>query len=198
MRWLQCVREKTGNEVISIDGKTLRGSFDMASAKEAIHMVSAWSTKNRVVLGQVKVGSKPNEITAVPRLLELLEISGCIITMDAMGCQREYAAQIIGKGADYVLALKGNQGLSHEEVKTFFEDSLKLRFEDVPHQFCSTTERDHGRIETRRCWLLTELRWFEKAKDWPGLQGVGMIESERRVDGKTTKELRFYCTSLRM
>ena len=196
LRWVDCVREKTSGEVVPIDGKTLRSSFDKASSKAAIHMVSAWSSKNSCVLGQVKVDAKSNEITAVPKLLELIELSGCIVTMDAMGCQKEHALTIINKEADYIFSLKGNQGLFHEEVKTFFEYALESHFEEVPHQYLERTEKDHGRIETRRCWLLTDLKYFEKAKEWPGIRGVGMIESTRRIEGKETKEIRIYCTSL--
>lgn len=196
-RWIQCVRTKTAGEIVSIDGKTLRGSFDVASSSAAIHMVSAWSNANRLVLGQVKVSEKSNEIRAVPRLLELLDLSGCIVTMDAMGCQKDHAKKITGKKADYVLALKGNQGLFHKEVEEYFLDALKLKFEDVPHQFFSGgPEKDHGRKENRKYWLLTDLEWSSKAKEWSGLNAVGMVESERTEDGKTSKEVRFFCTSL--
>lgn len=131
-RWIACVREKTDGDVVSLDGKTLRNSFDHASGKAAIHMVSAWSSANQCVLGQTQVDAKSNEITAVPRLLELLEISGCIVTMDAMGCQKEHAKLIQAKGADFVFALKGNQGTFQEEVKAFFENAMSLDFADTP------------------------------------------------------------------
>ncbi len=196
-RWIQCVREKTQGEVISIDGKTVRGSFDKAASKAAIHMVSAWSSVNRLVLGQVKVSEKSNEITAVPKLLQMLELSGCIVTMDAMGCQKEHVRKIIERDADYVLALKGNQGVFHKEVEEFFEEALHLQFEDTPHQFFqSGMEKDHGRLEKRKYWLVTELDWSSKAKEWAGLKAVGMVESERTHDGKTSIERRFFCTSL--
>lgn len=196
-QWIECVREKTNGEIISIDGKTLRRSFDKAASKAAIHMVSAWSSANNLVLGQVKVDEKSNEITAVPMLLEMLEISGCIVTMDAMGCQKEHVRKINDKGADYVLALKGNQGAFHKEVEEFFEDCSNLQFEDVPHQFFhGGPEKDHGRLEKRKHWLVTELKWLSKAKEWAGLNGVGMVESERTQDGKTSLERRYFCTSL--
>jgi predicted transposase YbfD/YdcC len=195
--WIECVREKTNGELVSIDGKTLRSSFDRAASKGAIHMVSAWSSANSLVLGQVKVDEKSNEITAVPLLLEMLELSGCIVTMDAMGCQKEHVRKIKEKDADYVLALKGNQGHFHQEVVEFFEDSMKVQFDDVPHQFFQGgIEKDHGRLEKRSYWLVTELEWFSKAKGWAGLRGIGMVESERTQDGKTSLERRFFCTSL--
>lgn len=196
-KWIQCVRTKTDGEIISIDGKTLRGSFDKASAKAAIHMVSAWSSANRLFLGQIKVSEKSNEITAVPRLLEVLDLSGCIVTMDAMGCQKNHVKQITDKNADYVLALKGNQGKFHEEVEGFLGDALKLKFEDVQHQFFSEgPEKDHGRKEKRKYWLVTDLKWSSKAKEWSGLNAVGMVESKRTEDGETSQEVRFFCTSL--
>jgi predicted transposase YbfD/YdcC len=197
-RWIQCVRTKTNGEVIAIDGKALRGSFDTASSKAAIHMVSAWSSKNRLVLGQIKVDEKSNEITAVPRLLELLDLSGCIVTMDAMGCQKEHAKQIISKNADYVFALKGNQGNFHEEVQEFYLDAIKFGFENVPHQLLTDLpDKDHGRIETRKYWLITDVSMVSKSDQWRGLNGVGMVEATRMENGRTSKETRFFCTSLR-
>jgi predicted transposase YbfD/YdcC len=196
VRWMACVREKTEGEVVSLDGKTIRNSFDHASAKAAIHMVSAWGSANQCVLGQVQVDAKSNEITAVPRLLELLDISGCIVTMDAMGCQKEHARLILEKGGDYVFALKGNQGFFHAEVKAFFEDAKKMDFEDTPHQTASKTEKDHGRVETRRSYLVTDLSCIEKAAEWPGLKGIGMVESERKTAEGTSREVRLFATSL--
>lgn len=196
MRWMQCVREKTGGDVVSVDGKTLRNSFDQASGKAAIHMVSAWSAANQCVLGQTQVDAKSNEITAVPRLLELLDISGCIITMDAMGCQKEHAKLIQEKKGDYVFALKGNQGIFHEEVKTFFEDAMSLAFEDTPHQKTMSIEKDHGRVESRIYRLVTELTSIKKAGEWAGLGGIGMVESERKTKDGVTREIRYFATSL--
>src|SRR5713101_5670748 len=134
LRWIQAVSEVTHGEVVALDGKTLRRSFDRATGKGAIHMVSAWASANRVVLGQQKVDEKSNEITAIPALLRLLELQGCIVTIDAMGCQKEIARTIVEQGADYVLALKGNQGILHDEVELFFSGARRSKFWNIPYQ----------------------------------------------------------------
>ena len=150
LRWIRAVSELSAGEVVAIDGKTLRRSFDQASGKGAITMVSAWATANRLVLGQQKVDEKSNEITAIPALLELLAVEGCIVTIDAMGCQRVIAQRLSDKGADYVLALKGNQGTLHEEVDGFFRWAHRRQFAEVPHSTYETLEQQHGRLEERR------------------------------------------------
>lgn len=149
--FLDWVRQVTlsGDELIAFDGKTLRSSFDTGHDQHPIHMVSAWASKKKLVLGQIKVDEKFNEITAIPRLIELLDINGCLITIDAMGCQREIAALIHRKGGDYALAVKKNQGNLFEQLNDFFEESIRTKFEDVPHHFYQTTDGDHGRIEIR-------------------------------------------------
>ena len=186
----------TAGEVVAIDGKTLRRSFDHASGKGAITMVSAWVTANRLVLGQQKVEGKSNEITAIPALLELLAVEGCIVTIDAMGCQREIAQRLVLKGADYVLALKGNQGTLHEEVDGFFRWAQRRQFADVPHSAYDTVEKDHGRIEERCYWLVSDIAWLLPTAHWPGLRSIGMVEARRTVGDKTTVEQRYYLTSL--
>jgi predicted transposase YbfD/YdcC len=196
LRWIQAVSEVTAGEVVAIDGKTLRHSFDRAAGKGAITMVSAWATANQLVLGQQKVDEGSNEITAIPALLELLTLEGCIVTIDAMGCQRAIAQRIVGKGADYVLALKGNQGTIHEEVDGFFGWAHRHQFADIPHTEYGTVDGEHGRIEERRYWLVSDIGWLAPTADWPGLRSIGMVEATRRVGDKTTVERRYYLTSL--
>jgi predicted transposase YbfD/YdcC len=196
LTWISKLSEISKGSVVALDGKTLRRSFDRAAKKAAIHMVSAWASANRMVLGQVKVDDKSNEITAIPQLLKLLEISGCIVTIDAMGCQKDIAGLVIDKDADYVLALKGNQGTLHKDVKLFLEDARAKEFEGVEHQCVETVEKDHGRIEVRRHWIVSDIDWLEQREQWKGLKSIGMVESERTIAEKTTLERRFYITSL--
>lgn len=196
LRWMQAVSEVTQGEVVAIDGKTLRRSFDRAAGKGAIHMVSAWASANRLVLGQQKVDAKSNEITAIPALLRLLEIKGCIVTIDAMGCQKAIARTIVEQEADYVLALKANHGLLYEEVQRFFAWAQQHQFANVPHEYYHTWDGKHGRVEERRYWLVSELSGLKEIQDWVGLQGLGMVERQRTVAGKTTVEVHYYLTSL--
>lgn len=194
--WSEAVREVTSGEIVSIDGKTLRRSFDRASSKAAIHMVSAWASKNSLVLGQVKTEEKSNEITAIPKLLELLHLHGCVVTIDAMGCQREIVDRIVEKGADYVISLKGNQESLHEQTKAFFDEAREESFETVQHAYTETLEKDHGRIERRRFWISSKLDWFRERDRWAGLTSVGMVEAQRTIDGVTTTETRYFISSL--
>lgn len=195
-RWIQALSAVTAGAVIALDGKTLRRSFDRASGKGAITMVSAWATANQLVLGQQKVDGKSNEITAIPQLLDLLALEGCLVTMDAMGCQREIAQRIVSKEAEYVLALKGNQGTVYEEVDGFFRWARAREFAEVAHTSYQTVEKDHGRIEERRYWLVTEIAWLLPTANWPGLRSIGMVEARRTVGEQTTVEQRYYLTSL--
>lgn len=195
--WVKSIAELSFGEVVSIDGKSARHSYDKGKGKGAIHMVSAWASENQLVLGQVKVADKSNEITAIPKLLNILDVQGCIVTIDAMGAQKEIAKQIIDQGADYVLSLKGNQGTLHEDVKQLFDWADKTEFKDIEHEAHQTIDKGHGRLEIRRYWLLDNVEHLENAQHWRGLQRVGMIESERRIEGKpTTRERRYYLTSL--
>jgi predicted transposase YbfD/YdcC len=187
--WMKATATLTNGQVIAIDGKTLRRSFDKTSDKSAIHMVSAWATENGVVLGQVKVDAKSNEITAIPKLLEILELSGCIVTTDAMGCQKTIGAQIIDKGADYVFGLKGNQGNTLGAVEMHF-DTTKSELETL-----TTTDGDHGRIETRNYKVVAANEVPELA-DWPGCKSAVMVTSTREAKEKTTTESRYYISSL--
>jgi len=196
LRWIQAVREVTHGEVVAIDGKTLRRSFDRAAGKGAIHMVSAWASANRVVLGQQKVDEKSNEITAIPALLRLLEVKGCIVTIDAMGCQKAIARTIVEQEADYVLALKANHGFLYDEVQHFFRWARQRQFAEVPHSYSHTIDGEHGRLEERRYWLVSELGWLAETKEWMGLRSLGLVERQRTVGGTTTVEDHYYLTTL--
>lgn len=196
LSWVRAIRQLLGSEVVAIDGKTLRHSDDKGSGKAAIHMVSAWASANRLVLGQRKVDDKSNEITAIPALLSVLELAGCIVTIDAMGAQRAIATAIIERGADYVLALKGNQGGLFEDVQWLFEQAQASGFANVAHSFAQSIDKGHGRIEIRRCWTLSELDYLIQVPEWTKLQTVVMVQSERRCNGQVTTENRFFISSL--
>ncbi len=184
------------DEVVAVDGKTLRRSHDHANGKSAIHMVNAWAVGQGLVLGQVKTEAKSNEITAIPEPLKVLDVKGAVVTIDAMGCQKEIAKQIVDQGADYVFSLKGNQGNLHKEVQLLFEDAKKDGFKDLSHDSFATVDGDHGRIETRRYTTVADVDWFEEKGKWAKLSSFGMIESEREVDGNVTKETRYFISSL--
>jgi predicted transposase YbfD/YdcC len=196
LRWMQAVAEVTDGEVVAIDGKALRRSFGKGTAKRAIHMVSAWATANGVVLGQRKVDTKSNEITAIPALLALLALKGCIGTIDAMGCQRAIAQKIVEQGADYVLALKGNQPTLEQAVKHFFLTGPEAEAHWSQSDYHEHTEHGHGRVETRRAWISADLDAELRAAAWPGLQSIGLVEATRTVGEKTAVEQRFYLSSL--
>lgn len=196
LRWMQAVAEVTDGEVVAIDGKALRRSFGKGTAKRAIHMVSAWATANGVVLGQRKVDTKSNEITAIPALLALLALKGCIVTIDAMGCQRAIAQKIVEQGADYVLALKGNQPTLEQAVKHFFLTGPEAEAHWSQSDYHEHTEHGHGRVETRRAWISADLDAELRAAAWPGLQSIGLVEATRTVGEKTAVEQRFYLSSL--
>jgi predicted transposase YbfD/YdcC len=196
LNWTQAVYEVTGGQLLAIDGKAIRHSFDKAAEKGPLYMVSAWASQSQVVLAQRHVDAKSNEITAVPKLLDMLNVMGCIVTMDAMGCQKKAAEKIVDKGGNYVLALKGNQETIHEQVKAFFEKAKRENFEGVAHQFEETRNHAHGRDEVRRCWSVSDLGWLEERSLWKGLTSVVMIESQRTLEKKTTTEERYYISSL--
>ena len=184
--------------VIAIDGKTLRHSYDRGGGKGAIVMVSAWADRNHLVLGQRKVSEKSNEITAIPALLEMLVLEGCIVTIDAMGAQTAIAAQIIEQKGDYILALKGNQGRLHEQAAWFFMH-LEQGDLDVTADQVVVQEKGHGREETRTCISLNPHqfpKWFSTLEDWKGLQSISLVRAERRIGDKTTRETRYYIASL--
>jgi len=197
LNWVRSLNEKIAG-VVALDGKTLRRSHDAANGKKALHMVSAWAAENRLVLAQVAVDEKSNEITAIPELLKLLALEGCIVTIDAIGTQRAIAAQIIEQNGDYALALKENQGNLYENVKDTFALACKDHFRDIEHQFYESIEKDHGRLEIRKHWMiddLEQLTYLDQEGRWKGLQAIGMVVSERRIGLEVTTETRYYLLS---
>lgn len=196
-KWTEAVSVKTEHDVVAIDGKTLRRSFREAGKRAFVHMVSAWSTANHMVLGQVKTEEKSNEITAIPRLLELLHLKGCIVTIDAMGCQKDIARRIVDSGADYVLAVKDNQPTLHESLQRFKDDLACERVTADCVSYHEETTKGHGRTETRRCWATQDSRWVPQGTDWPELTSIVLIESQRAVNGSTSLEHRYYIASSR-
>jgi predicted transposase YbfD/YdcC len=168
-------------------------------AKTALNLVSAWVSAHHMVLGQIKVEDGSNEITAIPPLLKMLALKGCIVTIDAMGTQKEIAGLIREQGADYVLALKSNQGLLYEGVAESFKDGRKTNFKDIAHDYWETLDKDHGRLETRRYWTISDadyLKYLDPRGEWAGLISVGMVEAEREIQGEITTEVRYYLCSL--
>ena len=199
MDWVSSVNRLTQGQVIAVDGKTLRRSHDRNSGKEVIHMVSAWASENSLVLGQTKVEAKSIEITAIPELLNLLDMSGCIATIDAMGCQKKIARQIVSQEADYVLTVKENQGRLLEDVEDLFSYGQRTGFEDMKHDFCQTVSSGHGRVETRRCWTIDDpeqLSYLDIRGDWPGLRSIGMVAAKRCQGEQVSEESRYYICSL--
>lgn len=197
LEWVRAVSELTQGQVIAIDGKQSRRSYDRATGKTAIYMVSAWASENGMVLGQTKVDAKSNEITAIPELLSMLEIAGCIVTIDAMGCQTEIAAKIVDKEADYVLAVKGNQGTLYEDVVQYFDWALRDKFRQTTYTSYETTDGEHGRLEVRHYYATNDIEWLSQKANWKGLQTIAMVESERTILGEeTSRERRYYISSL--
>ena len=192
LSWITALHEITEGQVIAIDGKTLRRSFDAASSKAAIHMVSAWATANHISLGQVVVDAKSNEITAIPKLLEILSLSGCLVTIDAMGCQTDIARAIVDGKADYVLAVKGNQRTLHRGIADFFTDHLEDDFARVRVRHFETHQRGHGRDETRHYYLCPVPDDLPNKARWHGLRAIGMAINITLRDGKECSEVRYY------
>jgi predicted transposase YbfD/YdcC len=176
--------------VVAIDGKVLRRSFDRASGKSALHMVSAWGCEQRMVLAQIATDAKSNEITAVPKLLEMLSLKGTIVTVDALNCQREIAQKIVDRGGDYALALKGNQGTLHDDVVTYFNDPASKTVAAEPE-----VDGDHGRIETRTATVSTDIKWLQDNHQWPGLAAIAKVDRTRETKTKTTSETAYYLLS---
>ena len=181
--------------IIAIDGKRVRGSY--GEGKDAIHMVGAFAAEAGIALAQVKTSDKSNEITAIPELLDALLLKGCVVTLDAMGCQREIVEKIQAKQGDYVISLKGNQGNLHDDVRLFLETEKSRAFKSVIHDYYETIEKGHGRVETRRYWITEQIDWLENKDKWSGLRSIGLVESERYIKGKATKELRCFICSIK-
>jgi len=194
--WTQSVAQLTDGEVVAIDGKTLRRSHDRRNGTRAIHMVSAWASANRLALGQVATAQKSNEITAIPELLALLELKGCIVSIDAMGCQRAIAEQVQAQSADYLLAVKDNQPELHEAIADYFDTARASHFEGVEHDVYEETDAGHGRCEVRRCWVAEDLCTLPEPERWPGLRSIVMVEAERHLGAHLSHEVRYYITSL--
>jgi predicted transposase YbfD/YdcC len=198
--WVQAVRETLKGQIIALDGKSLRRSHDKGLGKGAIHMVSAWATAQRLVLGQRKIDEKSNEISALPELLKVLALEGCIVTIDAMGCQTDIAETIVQQGADYVLAVKENQGNLHEDVQDLFAGADEVDFREVPHDYAREVTKDHGRLEIRECWVLSApeyLDYVRRAGAWKNLHSVVRICTEVRHERITVRrESRYFISSL--
>ena len=202
LQWTQGLIHVTGAQALHIDGKTLRRSFDNASQSAAIHMVSVWASKAELALTQLRTDAKSNEITAIPRLLELITLHGAVITIDAMGCQRDIAEKIIAGGGDYLLAVKENQPTLHEDVKLLFDEAIERNFEGMGYDCYQHTEKGHGRIETRKLWVTRDIDWLREQGQWEHLRSVVCVEATRQVldpagsAATTSTQRRYYITSL--
>ena len=195
LNWMRVIQGQTKEKLYAIDGKTLRRSGDSTSRKKAIHMVSAWAVENGLVLAAEAVKEKSNEITAIPELLQVLDLKGAFVSIDAIGCQTEIAKTIAAGKGQYLLAVKKNQRDLHEQIKDFFDESERVGFADVVYEKSHTVEKDHGRIEERTCYVVKELDWLANAERWKNLQAVVMVLSKRTIRGKSTAERRYYITN---
>ena len=196
--WVADLAGTSAGKHVAIDGKAIRRSLDRASGKACIHLVSAWVCEDHAVFGQVAVDNKSNEITAIPKLLEMLALREATVTIDAIGCQKEIVQQVKDKGGEYVLSLKGNQGSLHEDVKLFLDDALTRDFAGMDHDFWEQTQKGHGRIETRRVWCTEEVQWLRRRQpQWAGLASIAVVESRRQVGQEPAKvERRYFISSL--
>ncbi len=196
MEWVEDVSQRLENEIIAIDGKTLRRSHDNASGKKAIHMVNAWATGANIVLGQFKTEEKSNEITAIPLLLKMLDISDNIITIDAMGCQKKIASVIIDKKADYVLSLKENHPVMHENTKLYLDDKIESGLSGVDYNYHETLDGEHGRVETRKYWITSDINHLQGKENWKKLNSIGVVERTREIGENISVEKHYYLTSI--
>ena len=198
LSWIQALHEATEGQVIAIDGKTLRGSFDKASNKSAIHMISAWASANSISLGQLVVDAKSNEITAIPKLLDRMQLKGATVTIDAAGCQTEIARRIVDAGGHYVLNVKGNQGALRDGIKTFFAEILDGKMPTVPVRHRRSTNKGHGRKESRWHYVCSVPRGLPDSDRWPGLKAIGMVISNIEREGKVFVSVRYYIMTRKM
>jgi predicted transposase YbfD/YdcC len=197
IEWVNSAVSLSKGSLVNIDGKNLRGSKEPCKGKKALNVVSAWASEQSMVLGQVKTDEKSNEITAIPELLKILDLEGCIVTIDAMGCQTEIVKEIVEKEADYVISLKGNQGDLFDDVKDYLDWAVAEKVKGIEYDSCSTLEKDHGRIEERRCYVTEEIDWLEQKDDWAKLKSIIMVEAIREVIGEEeTTERRYFISSL--
>jgi predicted transposase YbfD/YdcC len=198
LSWMEAVTAVLPAQVIAVDGKTLRRSHDRQHGKKALHLVSAWASANRLVLAQVPVDEKSNELTALPELLGALVLAGCVVTIDAMGCHRPIVQQILDEGGDYVVALKDNQETLAQEVELSFRAGEADAFAGIQHDQAVTVDTGHGRIETRRLQVIDDaavLGWLQERHAWPGLKAIGWVQAERRIGTERTVEDRYYLLS---
>lgn len=196
--WVASIRPLLPETVIAVDGKTLRRSHDKTNGKSAIHVVSAWASDANMVLGQIKTEEKSNEITAIPELLDLLDISGSTVTIDAMGCQKKIAEKIVDNGADYALALKKNHGDLYDDVELFFHSVKKSKPKEIPRSYSDSVDGDHGRVEIRRHWVISDIDWIADKPLWKGLKGIGMVERERHIKDNISCETSYYLLSQKL
>ena len=199
LSWVQHLHKLAKGQLLAIDGKIVRRSHDQAKQKRPLHLVSVWAAANRVVLAQTEVDAEGNEITAIPALLQMLEVSGCIVTIDAIGCQKSIVQLLCERDADYVLALKKNQARLYEDVEKMFTAERESEFVHLPHNYHQTVEKNHGRIEIRRCWATAAsefLNYMNADREWSQLQSLVMVECERRLPDHTSCETRYFISSL--
>jgi len=199
IEWIKAIEKLTAGQVVAIDGKQLRRSHDHDAGKAAIYMVSAWATTNQVVLGQRKVDDKSNEITAIPELLKLLDLAGCIVTIDAIGTQTEIVKTIVDGGADYLLSVKENQGNLFDDIQYLFEVDAAKGFDQVSHSYTQKVNKGHGRLETRECWAIDVeeyLDYLRKRERWPGLKSIVRIIAKREIGEKIEIQMSYFITSL--
>lgn len=195
--WTKDIARRSKGSVVAIDGKTVRGAKDAGREKSPVHIVSAWSSQNHLFLGQVKTDEKSNELTAIPELLDLLLLNGSIVTLDAMGTQKDIARKIVkDKEADYVLALKKNQENLYKDVEDYFIFAREENFKDIEYQFTRTVEKGHGRIDVREYYLISDISWLESRKGWEGLRAVGKVVCRSRQKDKETEETRYFLSSV--
>ena len=195
-KWIADLASTSAGRLIAIDGKTIRRSLDAANGKAAIHMIHAWSQANHMVLGQLATDAKSNEITAIPKLLELLDLKGAVVTIDAGGCHKKIAGTIVDQGGDYLLQLKGNQGTLHKETIELFDQCLTDDCHGIAYSTATTTDKGHGRIEQRRLWATSDVDWFAEKGKWKNLRSLIRVRAERTIGGQTSCEYRYYISSL--
>jgi len=197
--WVNEIAALTSGQIVAIDGKTVRGSHNRARGKEAIHLVSAWASQNGVVLGQVKVDDKSNEITAIPELLQKLDISGCIVSIDAMGTQKEIVSTILEQKGDYLLAVKQNQEGLYNQIQSTYIIDLENEFKDAPYDYDKKINKDHGRIETRECWVTSDpeyISYVDPDNHWQQLRSLVIVKDTRRIGDKSSSQIRYFISSL--
>ncbi len=194
--WILDLAGSSEGKLIAIDGKTIRRSLDRASGRAAIHLVSAWVHENHAVFGQLAVDGKSNEIRAIPKLLEMLNLKKATVTIDAIGCQKEIAQKVLDRGGQYVLAVKANQGTLHEDMRLFLDDAVERDFRGIEHDAYEQTEKGHGRLETRRCWTTGQIDWLRPRHNWPGLNCIAVVDARRQIGTQVSTERRYFISSL--